>query len=50
MKTLAILFWTCCAIAATAWANGDERAVNGVIGAGFVAIVLTILAVIEGRP
>jgi hypothetical protein len=50
MKALACLFWGICAVAALALAHGDQDAINGVVGAGAVATILTVLAVIEGRP
>jgi hypothetical protein len=50
MKILASLFWAACVVAALALANGDEDAINGVVGAGAVAVIFTALAVIEGRP
>lgn len=47
MKWLAALFWVCFGVALWSMLAGNPTAINGVIGAGIVAVAITILWRIE---
>lgn len=49
MKTLAAILWLLFAAAIWSYALGNPTAINGIIGAGVMAIVVTALAIIERR-
>lgn len=47
MKTLAAILWVLCGLALIDHLHGNPTAINGVVGAGGCALIVTTLAVIE---
>lgn len=50
VRTLAVVFWLLFGAAIWSYALGNPTAINGIIGAGVCAVVVTSLAIIEQMP